>query len=82
MNIKKHFERLTQPGDYVKETCQTCKFNFGRICAAHDSSYGYGGQITDDTIVCNEWDISLEAFSEERDRYYKTGIPKKAKNAF
>ncbi|WP_047154486.1 hypothetical protein [Aneurinibacillus tyrosinisolvens] len=79
MNSKKHFDRLTNPSDYVKESCETCKFNFGDICAAHDSLYGYGSEITDYTAVCDEWDISLEAFSEERDRYYETGIPKKPK---
>jgi hypothetical protein len=76
---KNHYGRLTDPSDYVKESCQTCKFNFGDICTAHDSFYGYGGNIKDDTITCSEWDISLEAFSEERNRYYETGISKKPK---
>ena len=76
---KKHYERLTSPADYVEETCQSCKFNFGDFCAAHDSLYGYGGKITDYTAVCNEWDISLISFSEERERYYETGISKKPK---
>lgn len=79
MNKNKHLHRLTQPGDYVTETCNTCKFNFGEICAAHDSVYGYGGKIIDYTAVCDEWDISLDAFSEERNRYYETGISKKPK---
>lgn len=79
MVSKKHFERITNPSDYVKESCQTCKFNFGEVCAGHDSLYGYGGTIKDDTAVCDEWDISLEAFSEERERYYETGIAKKPK---
>ncbi|MEH7249258.1 hypothetical protein V7114_21080 [Neobacillus niacini] len=79
MKNKKHFKRLTDPSDYVEKNCETCKFNFGEICAAHDSLYGYGGKITDYNAVCDEWDITLEAFSEERERYYETGISKKPK---
>lgn len=79
MDNKKHFERITGPSDYVEESCDTCKFNFGDICAAHNSLYGYGGTITDYSAVCSEWVESLFAFIEEKDRYYETGIAKKPK---
>ncbi len=78
-NNKKHYDRITSVDDYVQEKCMTCKFNFGDICAAHDSLYGYGNKITDFEATCEEWDISPEAFNEERNRYYSTGIAKTPK---
>lgn len=52
--------------DLVEHTCKTCKYNFGEICAAHDSLYGYGGEITDYTATCGFWRISYPAYEEAR----------------
>ena len=79
MSGKKYYERQTSTEDYVAESCETCKFNFGDFCAAGDSLYGYGGTITDIKAVCDQWMISLHAFIEEMDRCESTGIPKQPK---
>jgi hypothetical protein len=63
-------KKKAQVEDYVKHICETCEFNFGEICAAHDSLYGYGGKIEDFNATCKYWGISLEAFTKERNRYY------------
>jgi hypothetical protein len=65
---KNNFKRRTDPSDYVKKSCKTCEFNFGEICAAHDSLYGYGNEITDYNATCDQWEISYDAFSEEMER--------------
>jgi sulfatase maturation enzyme AslB (radical SAM superfamily) len=82
LSRKDYFDRITEPSDYVEESCKTCKFNFSDqgICAAHDSLFGYGEKITDCNATCDQWMISLEAFSEERERYYETGISKTPKH--
>lgn len=49
----------------VPHTCNTCEFNFGEMCAAHGSLYGYGGEITNEEATCDEWGISLHAYLEE-----------------
>lgn len=51
--------------------CSTCKFNFGVICAGHDSLWGYGGEIEDFNKGCDQWEISLDYFIELAEKVEK-----------
>lgn len=69
--IARKYKTKPEVEDWVKKTCGTCEFNFSGICAAHDSLNGYGAKIDDPSLTCSQWEISLEEFSKERNRYYE-----------
>jgi len=49
----------------VKANCASCEFNMG-VCAGYgEGAYEYGEVITDNTKVCTDWGISLNAFIEQ-----------------
>lgn len=48
--------------------CKNCKFNFSGICAAHDSHWGYGGEIEHELESCYAWDMSLDFFVDRAKR--------------
>lgn len=49
--------------EFLKQ-CKTCEFNFSGTCAGHGNTYKYGKVITDDTLHCDDWSVSLDYFTD------------------
>lgn len=47
----------------LNKSCETCEFNFGEVCACHDSMGGYGWKIDDFQVQRDCWKIGQEYFN-------------------